>query len=138
MTKRENHFVQLECKHIMYFKSIGTCPKAADLVSCFRCPLVNDHVVYKRVIYSPNVVTRRQIRHVGLSVVCNQEDKCDYYEVHYDNLKTAMKSAKHHNSDTKHSSFVVRNGKILIASFTIGFGTYQPEIPFQDNSRAFL
>ena len=141
MTKCRNNsrfFVQLECKHLVYFKSAGSCPHATNLIACFRCPKILDRVVYKRVVFSPNAIMKKnEIKHIGLSVVCNSE-KCLYYEVYYADLKMAMNSAKNHNTTTRHSSFVVRNNKIMIASFTIGFGTYQPEMPFQYDSRALM
>ena len=126
-------FVQLECKHIVYFKSVGTCPQATMLIVCFRCPMINDRAVFKRVVYSPNVIIRRQIRHIGLTVLCND---CQYYEVCYQNIGKAMNYASKHNTKTKHSTFVIRNSKILIASYTIGNEALQLELPLQHNNRA--
>lgn len=124
-------FVQLECKHIVYFKSIGYCPQPTMLIVCFRCPKVNDRSVYKRVVHSPNVIIRRQIRHIGLSVLCND---CQYYEICYQNIGKAMNYASEHNNKTKHPTFIVRNSKILIASYTTGHEALQLELPLQRNN----
>ena len=126
-------FVQLECKHIVYFKNISCCPQPTTLIVCFRCPMLNDRYVFKRVVYSPHVIIRRQIRHIGLTVLCND---CQYYEVCYQNIGKAMNYASKHNTKTKHSTFVIRNSNMLIASYTIGQEALQLELPLQRNNRA--